>query len=76
MSKWTAQDMADHFDALDKWTSGMSHSERVDWLANEVYQLNDDEQLTESKDLAGKIIAAWEASKHPEGRAEEWIGPR
>ena len=62
--QWTMGDMADpHFDTLDEYTVGMSHPARVEFLANELSLLGDDENLTQSKALAWDIITAWEDSK-------------
>lgn len=59
---WSYQDMADHFDTLDQYTEGMSHPERVAFLANELSLLGDDD-LSLSKKVAWDIIAAWEQAK-------------
>jgi hypothetical protein len=60
---WTAEDMADYFEALDEHTVGMSHPERVAWLANEL-SLHGDDDLTASKNVAWDIIALWEAKRN------------
>lgn len=66
IESWSAYDRAQYTHPvtglLTEHTLGMSHPERVAFLANELSLLGDDEDLTASKAAAWTLIDEWEAA--------------